>query len=564
MGANGVVSNYEDLTRQFFQVYGASDIGKVRDENQDDFLIIQSRSFVFCAICDGMGGAKGGSLASKMLTEKLRQALSQAPDSATFEALVDLVVEQIKIANDEILSCAVKDPSFANMGTTISALLIKGTSLQIFNVGDSRIYRLRDDNLEKLTEDHTLVNELLKSGLVKDNDISLLPLSHILTRSVGPAANLAVDSYCLKDGPIAGDIYLICSDGLYNMVSETDIKRVLRKSNIHDACKALIDLANQNGGHDNISVILVQVDERFPVTKADISSLPREAISPSQPAVVMDDVYTPVIADYLRKIQEANNQSRNFWGLTIFSAILLAGIFLVSEVLFFSKFDEPVNSTQVQDSVQITSVPEDKSLRAAILNSRLKSLYDQLEIIKVSNNLHYEEVILNINRQKALYTGQIKASTAEQERINIELKAWRSRAGRFHNEDIVTLARELSQNHPDLKAQLEEFEKISWEYLRNINSPAKADALYKLRLEKENELKKTVKNIVDSKLQDLDKKLNLVKLELNLFKSKLAELSKQEQFFKEVMSKELEAKRELEERIMSEIITLENELKSLS
>ncbi|MCS6893330.1 MAG: protein phosphatase 2C domain-containing protein [Deltaproteobacteria bacterium] len=550
----------------YFRISSFSHQGRVREENQDNLIVFKSKSFIFCAVCDGMGGAKGGRLASQITVDELNSALQNISDESNFEALIQRVVEATKSANDKILSYSVSHPEYHNMGTTISGILLHRTSLQIFNVGDSRVYRLREGQLELLTEDHTLVNDLLKAGLIKREDQHIHSLSHILTRSVGPVANLIVDTYCLKDGPIAGDIYLICSDGLYNMVSPSEMVSILESSEPSEACQRLVELANHNGGLDNISVVILAVDIGFPVTKADITS-PQKAdrimLAP-KPVVAQDDIFTPIISEYIRRIESANRPSRSVLLMTTLSVAVLMFAFLVSEFVVFDRFfpnvdERPVANLPSKADLESTS----KSLRIAFLNNRLRSLYGQLELIKVSSSLKYEDVIENINRQKRFYIDQLNRSSEELKLVNTQLKEWQGKRMRFQIDDFLNVAKDLI-GFDQVRTKVDEFEKASWEYLRNINNSGEVERLFKKRLQAEQELKSVVQTLIDSKIVELEKRSNVLTLESNFFKTKLVELNQQEQFFATFQGQEEASRKQLEERISNEIIALENELKSLS
>jgi len=237
-----------------------TDVGMRREENQDSFGILESNQWKFYIVADGMGGVRGGAIASKLAIEVFEEILT---DSGTIdqETISTAIVE----ANKRVHQKGTEDGTLAGMGTTFVGLGFIDTSLFIFNVGDSRVYRLRQGNFEQLTLDHTLVRELIATGAITEAQAENHPVSHMLTKSLGPSGDIVPDCVVCEDGPARGDRYLICSDGLYNMVLDSEIQEILADSSLEEAQQQLINLANERGGSDNITVVLVEVGEAFPV-----------------------------------------------------------------------------------------------------------------------------------------------------------------------------------------------------------------------------------------------------------------------------------------------------------
>jgi len=237
-----------------------TDIGKRREENQDSFGAIENERFKFYIVADGMGGVKGGAIASSIAVKVLTETLKDKPELSVSE-----VKSAVQTANTQIFEKGGEDTSLSGMGTTLTGIAFEATSLFIVNVGDSRIYRFRNKRIKQLSEDHTLVRELIKSGTITEDQAENHPVAHMLTRSLGPTPDIEVDCWVADDGPARGDIYLLCSDGLYNLVSERDLLEILSNSSLDEAIQKCIDLANERGGTDNITVILAQVGEDFPI-----------------------------------------------------------------------------------------------------------------------------------------------------------------------------------------------------------------------------------------------------------------------------------------------------------
>jgi serine/threonine protein phosphatase PrpC len=228
-----------------------SDTGRARRENEDSFF---ARSPMF-AVADGMGGAQAGEVASQTAVEVLQQGLPEHEGSVE-QRLRELVEE----ANSRINTLSRADDQRAGMGTTMTLAYVGEHEVSVAHVGDSRLYRLRDGMFERLTDDHTLVEELVRQGKLTPQEADTHPQRSIITRALGPEAAVEADSHTwpARDG----DVYLICSDGLTSMISERQVGELLASaSSLPEAGRRLIDAANAAGGRDNITVILFRLEE---------------------------------------------------------------------------------------------------------------------------------------------------------------------------------------------------------------------------------------------------------------------------------------------------------------
>ena len=226
-----------------------TDVGRQRQSNEDSYL---ERSPLF-AVADGMGGARAGEVASRMAVEAFD---SPAAGSDRPEDMLRGVARE---ANRRIYEMAQADSEHAGMGTTLTAALVSGREVAIGHVGDSRLYRLRDGSLERLTEDHSLVEELVRQGRLTPEEAETHPQRSIITRALGPEPEVDVETFTHTGR--SGDVYLICSDGLSGMVSEDDMAAILaRAGSLADAARELVEAANRNGGRDNITVVLFRLE----------------------------------------------------------------------------------------------------------------------------------------------------------------------------------------------------------------------------------------------------------------------------------------------------------------
>jgi len=232
-------------------VGAATDVGRVRERNEDSFLT-QEPLF---AVADGMGGHRGGAVASRVALEILSQLEgdSMAGDGAA-EDLTDMVNQ----ANDAVLERASEEPGLSGMGTTLTAVVVQPGRIHLAHVGDSRAYMLREGKLRQLTEDHSLVQRMVKEGKLTAQEAEVHPQRSVLTRALGVEPELQVDHDTVEVRP--GDRILLCSDGLTTMVTEEEIHRILSEhGDPQRAADALVSAANQAGGVDNTTALVLFV-----------------------------------------------------------------------------------------------------------------------------------------------------------------------------------------------------------------------------------------------------------------------------------------------------------------
>jgi serine/threonine protein phosphatase PrpC len=227
-----------------------TDTGRERRANEDAHFT-QSPLFV---VADGMGGARAGEVASGIVVEVFKTGMPDAAEPD--QGLTDLIRE----ANGRIHDMATRDAQRAGMGTTVTAAYVADTGVAIAHVGDSRAYRWRGGELERLTDDHSLVAELMRRGKITEAEAETHPQRSVITRALGPEADVDVD--VLNHPARAGDVFLLCSDGLTSMVPEARITEVLAGcETLAEMGRALINEANERGGRDNITVVLFSLEE---------------------------------------------------------------------------------------------------------------------------------------------------------------------------------------------------------------------------------------------------------------------------------------------------------------
>jgi len=258
---------------------GKSDIGRKRSENQDNFLSkLYTSDILLAVVCDGMGGVHGGQEASRIAVNKYVEAMDAFVASATEEdgalraapsVIFEAMTEAVRAANDGVLARTREDTSLRGMGTTlVSALVVNGTVYSV-NVGDSRLYVVSAGQMEQITKDHSLVQYLVDIGRITPEEALSSTNRNIITRAVGIDPTVEPDTFLmpLEEDP-RGAVLLLCSDGLTTMVPDGKIGEVLSETSgeggkdeawLASRAEELIRLANENGGHDNITVALVAV-----------------------------------------------------------------------------------------------------------------------------------------------------------------------------------------------------------------------------------------------------------------------------------------------------------------
>ena len=235
---------------------GKTDIGLKRKNNEDTFFISPDQHF--CLAADGVGGAAAGRLASKIFAESAIETFAGNSDRSGKE-IKHRVQKAFRLANENILKHVAQNPDHKGMGCTAELLAFSDEGFIIGHIGDSRTYCLRNGQLEQLTQDHTLVQQQLEAGLIARNKIKQHPLRNVIFRSLGLTKEIELD--LLKGKVCREDLFLLCSDGLTDMVPDDQIRDILSSEiDIHRKVDELIETAKSVGGNDNITVVLAAVD----------------------------------------------------------------------------------------------------------------------------------------------------------------------------------------------------------------------------------------------------------------------------------------------------------------
>ena len=245
--------------------YGLTHVGRQRQHNEDAFLV-ESNAKLFL-VADGMGGHAAGEIASRIAVDSISEfILHTKEDDGTwphaydehFSRTTNRLMAAVRLANTRVLEAMRKDARLRGMGTTIVACMADDEKVSVAHVGDSRAYLVREGNISRITNDHSWVFEQVQAGMLTEAEAEKHPLRNVITRALGGALQVTPDASEIEAHE--GDVYLLCSDGLTGMVPENEIVRIVNenKADLQKACQLLIDAANERGGLDNVTAVLVR------------------------------------------------------------------------------------------------------------------------------------------------------------------------------------------------------------------------------------------------------------------------------------------------------------------
>ena len=237
--------------------WGLSDVGRKRDHNEDSYLVAPALGLF--AVADGMGGHQAGEKASRMAVELLEREVGQAARDGSLSNGDGAAAKGIRAAAQHagaaIFDAAQSDPDMNGMGTTLTALLVHRGRAHVAHVGDSRCYLFRDGRCQQLTDDHSWVSEQVRAGLLSEQEARESKFKHVITRSVGFEREVQVDGAAIAIE--SGDCFLLCSDGLSNYLDGEEIAKILTAHFYRRVPSLLVELANDRGGEDNVTVVLI-------------------------------------------------------------------------------------------------------------------------------------------------------------------------------------------------------------------------------------------------------------------------------------------------------------------
>ncbi len=240
-------------------LWGISDVGAVRSQNQDAYYITEpGAAYPFGLVCDGMGGAKAGNVASTMAVETFATTLLDALAGPVKPEMEGLLEKAVELANELVCYRSEVDVDCRGMGTTLVAALVEPELVRLVNVGDSRGYRISPEGIFQITRDHSVVSDLVERGEITQEEARSHPKKNLITRALGAEAAVQADHFTLERR--AGELILLCSDGLSNVVTDQELLfELLHGGPLEGACRRLLDLALSRGAPDNVTAVLIEL-----------------------------------------------------------------------------------------------------------------------------------------------------------------------------------------------------------------------------------------------------------------------------------------------------------------
>jgi serine/threonine protein phosphatase PrpC len=318
------------------KVAGKTDQGLVRPGNED-YLHLDEKNAVY-AVCDGMGGHQAGEVASMTASETIRTLFDHFRNDLLNDSRLsldrtllpsgELLLKSIRLANREIYTKAATDPDLVGMGTTIVAVAFEGDVMSVAHVGDSRAYRLEAKKLQPLTKDHSWVSEMQQNHQLSEEEALSVVGKNVITRALGVRENVEIDYQLIKVKP--GDIYILCSDGLCGFADDEDIFAVANKvrSDVKHIVDDLVQLANDRGGADNVTVVAIEVNQvdNSPTSEVEVFTLSEE----SQELIAAEDEWLTKVTAF--KAERSQRQQKSQAGSSL-NKFLLTVIFVVFVIL---------------------------------------------------------------------------------------------------------------------------------------------------------------------------------------------------------------------------------------
>ncbi len=240
------------------EAWGLTDPGKVRNQNQDYYELKQmDDKSILAVVCDGMGGARAGNVASRLAVDVLTKEIARSYDARLNEQeLLNMMLEAVALSNTAVYEHAQLSEEYRGMGTTLVAAMIRDGMAYVVNVGDSRAYHLSEEGIQMITEDHSVVEMMVQRGEITREEAKHHPVKNLITRAIGTEAVVDIDSFTQTMKP--GEYILLCSDGLSNMMADQEILfEVEHGDDRGDCCKRLLKIAEDRGAPDNVTVVLV-------------------------------------------------------------------------------------------------------------------------------------------------------------------------------------------------------------------------------------------------------------------------------------------------------------------
>lgn len=473
--------------------YVVTDIGAKRETNQDNFIVVYGENFIYYVVCDGMGGTDGGEIASQMTVSYIDSEL-KGKKISDIEDVKKIVYE----ANERVFEYGMEHKEVQGLGTTITSLLVMPKSSWTLNVGDSRVYKIFGDTISQITEDDTVLNELIKSGVISQEKAKSHPISNMLTKTIGQGKSLEIETTRLGFLDYR-ERFILCSDGLYNMVSDNEIMEIISNNDVKEGVRGLIKKANDNGGIDNITAMLVGVfNQRILSDEEENSLIEQSKARVVKPQEISNNIdYNKLTQRFEEFKNNDDGKYKKLWNKTVTGhnnnekvdvsssdlRVLSHLIILVVLIVLGCIFVIPNNSVKLSKQIQedkfvdkignIKVTEDDYKFR---LNFEDKKYDDNDKFIDYSKReiIAYNEILDIVEkreslseekllRQKKILLDSNKAIESQINKLSEKINDIRE----YNNKNLLDIAREISENDENVKKLSDDFLSFSYDILNN-------------------------------------------------------------------------------------------------
>lgn len=473
--------------------YVVTDIGVKRETNQDNFIVVYGENFIYYVVCDGMGGTDGGEIASQMTVSYIDSEL-KGKKISDIEDVKKVVYE----ANERVFEYGMEHKEVQGLGTTITSLLVMPKSSWTLNVGDSRVYKIFGDTISQITEDDTVLNELIKSGVISQEKAKSHPISNMLTKTIGQGKSLEIETTRLGFLDYR-ERFILCSDGLYNMVSDNEIMEIISNNDVKEGVRGLIKKANDNGGIDNITAMLVGVfNQRILSDEEENSLIEQSKARVVKPQEISNNIDYNKLTQRFEEFKNSDDgKYKKLWNKTVTDhnnnekvdvsssdlRVLSHLIILVVLIVLGCIFVIPNNSVKLSKQIQkdkfvdkignIKVTEDDYKFR---LNFEDKKYDDNDKFIDYSKReiIAYNEILDIVEkreslseekllRQKKILLDSNKAIESQINKLSEKINDIRE----YNNKNLLDIAREISENDENVKKLSDDFLSFSYDILNN-------------------------------------------------------------------------------------------------
>ena len=473
--------------------YVVTDIGAKRETNQDNFIVVYGENFIYYVVCDGMGGTDGGEIASQMTVSYIDSEL-KGKKISDIEDVKKVVYE----ANERVFEYGMEHKEVQGLGTTITSLLVMPKSSWTLNVGDSRVYKIFGDTISQITEDDTVLNELIKSGVISQEKAKSHPISNMLTKTIGQGKSLEIETTRLGFLDYR-ERFILCSDGLYNMVSDNEIMEIISNNDVKEGVRGLIKKANDNGGIDNITAMLVGVfNQRILSDEEENSLIEQSKARVVKPQEISNNIDYNKLTQRFEEFKNSDDgKYKKLWNKTVTGhnnnekvdvsssdlRVLSHLIILVVLIVLGCIFVIPNNSVKLSKQIQedkfvdkignIKVTEDDYKFR---LNFEDKKYDDNDKFIDYSKReiIAYNEILDIVEkreslseekllRQKKILLDSNKAIESQINKLSEKINDIRE----YNNKNLLDIAREISENDENVKKLSDDFLSFSYDILNN-------------------------------------------------------------------------------------------------